>query len=87
MARRKNYELRTTNFDFRRARVRGSVDNGKTWKIRSIYDLAYYLEHIDYEKYQYCGEMYVYQTLKDMLLTELKEAKYPNVKLITNEEE
>lgn len=86
MARRIKYDLKTTHFDFRRSRVRGSQD-GKTWKIEDKFGLSYILEHIDYYKYLFSYDIYNYAELKEMLLKELKEAKYPNVTIITNEED
>lgn len=86
MARTSKYTLRTTHFDFRRSRVRGSQD-GKTWKIEDKFGLSYILEHIDHYKYMYSYDIHNYAELKEMLLKELKEAKYPNVVIITNEEE
>ena len=37
--------------------------------------------------YLYAYDIYSYPELKQMLLDELKEAKYPNVHIITNEED
>lgn len=85
MAQRTRYDLRTTHFDFRMSRVRGSQD-GKTWRIEDKFGICYILQHIDYYKYLYAYNIYNYRELKQMLLDELKEAEYPNVKLITNEE-
>lgn len=85
MAQSKIYTLKTTQFDFRRARVRGSQD-GKTWRIQDKYALYYILRHIDFYKYIYADQVYSYEELKQCLLKELKEAKYENVKIITNEE-
>lgn len=86
MARIKSYNLRTTHFDFRRARIRGSHD-GKTWRIEDKLGVCYILQHINYYKYLYAYEIHSYPELKQMLLDELKEAKYPNVHIITNEED
>lgn len=86
MARSKIYTLKTTQFDFRRARVRGSQD-GKIWRIQDKYELYYILRHIDFYKYIYADQVYNYEELKQCLLKELKEAKYENVKIITNEED
>lgn len=86
MARRAIYSLKTTHFDFRRAKVRGSQD-GKTWRIEDKFSVCYILQHIDYYKYLYAYEIHSYPELKLMLLDELKEAKYPNVNIITNEED
>lgn len=85
MARSKNYTLKTTQFDFRRARVRGSQD-GKTWRIQDKFALYYILRHIDFYKYMYADQICNYEELKQHLLKELKEAKYENIKIITNEE-
>ena len=86
MARRTLYNLRTTHFDFRRAKIRGSQD-GKTWHIEDKFGVCCILQHIDYYKYVYAYEIYGYPELKQMLLDELKEAKYPNIYIITNEED
>lgn len=86
MARSKTYTLKTTQFDFRRARVRESQD-GKTWRIQDKYSLYYILRHIDFYKYMYADQICKYEELKQYLLKELKEAKYENVKIITNEED
>ena len=86
MARRTSYSLRTTHFDFRRARIRGSQD-GKAWRIEDKFGVCYILQHIDYYKYLYAYDIHNYPELKQMLLDELKEAKYPNVHIITNEED
>lgn len=85
MARSKIYTLKTTQFDFRRARVRGSQD-GKIWRIQDKYALYYILRHINFYKYIYADQVYNYEELKQCLLKELKEAKYENIKIITNEE-
>ena len=86
MARIKSYNLKTTHFDFRRARIRGSQD-GKTWRIEDKFGVSYILQYIDYYKYLYAYEIYSYPELKQILLDELKEAKYPNIHIITNEED
>lgn len=86
MARSKTYTLKTTQFDFRRAKVRGSQD-GKTWRIQDKFALYYILHHIDFYKYLYADQLYNYAELKQLLLDELKEAKYENVKIITNEDD
>lgn len=86
MARAKSFTLNTTHFDFRRARVRVSKD-GKTWKIEDKFGLSYILTHIDFYKYHFAHDIYSYRELKECLLEELQEAKYPNVHIITNEKQ
>lgn len=86
MARTKKYTLETTKFDFRRARVRGSKD-GKIWRIEDKFGICYILRHIDFYRYLYADSIYKYEECKAYLLKELKEAKYPNVEIITNEED
>lgn len=86
MARRTVFSLNTTHFDFRRSRVRSSRD-GKTYRIEDKFGLSYILEHIDYYKYMFSYDIHNYAELKEMLLKELKEAKYPNIVIITNEED
>lgn len=87
MARIKSYNLKTTHFDFRRARVRGSQDGGKTWRIEDKFGLYYILHHIDFYKYMYADQLYNYAELKQLLLDELKEAKYENVVIITDDDD
>ena len=86
MSRSKTYTLKTKHFDFRRARVRGSID-GKEWRIEDKYSLYYILRHINFYKYMYADQIYTYEELKQLLLKELKEAKYENVVIITDEED
>ena len=86
MARRAKYDLTSTYFDFRRAKIRCSK-NGEKWYIKDKLGVCYILQHIDYYKYLYAYNIYNYPELKQMLLDELKEAKYPNIHIITNEED
>ena len=87
MARVTKYTLRATHFDFRRARVRASYDSGKTWYIEDKSSICYILQHLDYYKYLYADVVYTYNEVKEKLLAELKEANYPNVVIITNDED
>lgn len=87
MARITTYNLKTTHFDFKRARVRGSQDNGKTWRIIDKHGLYYILHYIDFYKHMYVGQLYNYDELKRLLLSELKDTKYKNVKIIANDDE
>ena len=78
--------LKTTHFDFRRARVRGSED-GKTWKIIDKFGLYWILRHIDFHEYLYADSIDTYEVMKNALLDELKRHKYQNVHFITNEKQ
>ena len=86
MARNKFYNRSTTHFDFRRAMVRGSND-GKEWRILDKYTLHVILKHIDFYKYLYADQLHTYKELKQILLNELKDAKYENVVIITEDDD
>lgn len=85
MARNKFYNRSTTHFDFRRAKVRGSKD-GKEYRILDKFSLYETLRHINFYKYMYTDQLHTYNELKQILLDELKDAKYENVVIITEDD-
>lgn len=75
------FTLRTCYFDFRKARVKSSLD-GVTWSPCDKFELCYTLKHIEYYKYLYAYETFTYKGCKESLLNEFQKYNFPNVHII-----